>query len=110
MPYLHAHHPDIYAFLDTKRENADERRLRIKTLSLGVVIHRYHLRAGEEERACTLLPVRWNVSTVCPSPTSTFPRSTTRWSMMHRITKTKINAREFFQTIAEIQFESATPT
>ncbi|WP_327213052.1 ribonucleotide reductase N-terminal alpha domain-containing protein, partial [Rhodococcus sp. Leaf225] len=32
--YLHAHHPDIYKFLDTKRENADEK-IRIKTLSLG---------------------------------------------------------------------------
>ena len=35
--YLHAHHPDILRFLDTKRENADEK-IRIKTLSLGVVI------------------------------------------------------------------------
>ena len=35
--YLNAHHPDIMKFLDTKRENADEK-LRIKTLSLGVVI------------------------------------------------------------------------
>src|SRR5699024_8421769 len=35
--YLHAHHPDIMKFLDTKRENADEK-VRIKTLSLGVVI------------------------------------------------------------------------
>ncbi len=36
--YLHSHHPpDIYRFLDTKRENADEK-IRIKTLSLGVVI------------------------------------------------------------------------
>jgi ribonucleoside-diphosphate reductase alpha chain len=35
--YLQAHHPDIYRFLDTKRENADEK-IRIKTLSLGVVI------------------------------------------------------------------------
>ncbi len=32
--YLHAHHPDIYRFLDTKRENADEK-IRIKTLSLA---------------------------------------------------------------------------
>ncbi len=23
--YLHAHHPDILRFLDTKRENADEK-------------------------------------------------------------------------------------
>ncbi|MDN5548374.1 MAG: ribonucleotide-diphosphate reductase subunit alpha, partial [Rhodococcus sp. (in: high G+C Gram-positive bacteria)] len=35
--YLNAHHPDIESFLDTKRENADEK-IRIKTLSLGVVI------------------------------------------------------------------------
>src|SRR6202022_3047765 len=35
--YLQAHHPYIYRFLDTKRENADEK-IRIKTLSLGVVI------------------------------------------------------------------------
>ena len=35
--YLHAHHPDILRFLDTKRENADEK-IRIKTLSLGAVI------------------------------------------------------------------------
>ncbi|MCW7242542.1 hypothetical protein OHD31_01165 [Escherichia coli] len=34
---LHAHHPDILRFLDTKRENADEK-IRIKTLSLSVVI------------------------------------------------------------------------
>ncbi|NUA43189.1 Ribonucleoside-diphosphate reductase 2 subunit alpha [Dickeya solani] len=32
--YLHAHHPDILRFLDTRRENADEK-IRIKTLSLG---------------------------------------------------------------------------
>ena len=35
--YLNAHHPDIMRFLDTKRENADEK-IRIKTLSLGIVI------------------------------------------------------------------------
>ena len=35
--YLSVHHPDILKFLDTKRENADEK-IRIKTLSLGLVI------------------------------------------------------------------------
>lgn len=35
--YLNAHHIDIQQFLDTKRENADEK-VRIKTLSLGVVV------------------------------------------------------------------------
>ncbi|MGO8506690.1 ribonucleotide-diphosphate reductase subunit alpha, partial [Rhizobium leguminosarum] len=35
--YLNAPHPDIMRFLDTKRENADAK-IRIKTLSLGVVV------------------------------------------------------------------------
>ena len=35
--YLNVHHPDILKFLDTKRENADEK-VRIKSLSLGVVV------------------------------------------------------------------------
>jgi ribonucleoside-diphosphate reductase alpha chain len=47
--YLSAHHPDILKFLDTKRENADEK-IRIKTFP-GVVIPT-HLRAGER-RDCT---------------------------------------------------------
>ena len=47
--YLHAHHPDIYRFLDTKRENADEK-IRIKTLSPRRRDPRHHVRAGQEER------------------------------------------------------------
>lgn len=35
--YLSIHHPDFATFLDTKRENADEK-IRIKTLSLGAVV------------------------------------------------------------------------
>ena len=35
--YLNVFHPDIIAFLSTKKENADEK-VRVKTLSLGVVI------------------------------------------------------------------------
>jgi ribonucleoside-diphosphate reductase alpha chain len=79
--YLHAHHPDIYRFLDTKRENADEK-IRIKTLSLGVVI-----------------------------PDITFELAKKNHEMVNdgRIRKTKIKAREFFQTLAELQFESGYP-
>ena len=47
--YLQAHHPDIYRFLDTKRENADEK-IRIKTLSPRRRDPGHHVRAGEEER------------------------------------------------------------
>ena len=35
--------------------------------------------------------------------------STTKWSTNGRIRKSKINARQFFQTIAELQFESGYP-
>ncbi|WP_373748459.1 class Ib ribonucleoside-diphosphate reductase assembly flavoprotein NrdI, partial [Jeotgalibaca porci] len=35
--YLNVFHPDIYAFLSTKKENADEK-IRVKTLSLGLVV------------------------------------------------------------------------
>jgi ribonucleoside-diphosphate reductase alpha chain len=46
--YLHAHHPDILRFLDTKRENADEK-IRIKTLSLGVVIPDITFKLAKED-------------------------------------------------------------
>lgn len=42
--YLNAHHPDIMKFLDTKRENADEK-VRIKTLSRRCR-SRHYSRAG----------------------------------------------------------------
>src|SRR5699024_12607964 len=35
--YLSVFHPDIYEFLSTKKENADEK-VRVKTLSLGIVV------------------------------------------------------------------------
>ena len=35
--YLNAFHPDVYEFLSTKKENADEK-IRVKTLSLGLVV------------------------------------------------------------------------
>lgn len=51
--YLHAHHPDILRFLDTKRENADEK-IRIKTLSLGVVIPDVTFRLAKENAQMAL--------------------------------------------------------
>jgi ribonucleotide reductase alpha subunit len=51
--YLHAHHPDILRFLDTKRENADEK-IRIKTLSLGVVIPDITFRLAKENAEMAL--------------------------------------------------------
>lgn len=51
--YLHAHHPEILKFLDTKRENADEK-IRIKSLSLGVVIPDITFQLAKENKDMAL--------------------------------------------------------
>lgn len=51
--WLHAHHPDILRFLDTRRENADEK-IRIKTLSLGVVIPDITFQLAKEDAQMAL--------------------------------------------------------
>ena len=107
--YLHAHHPDIYRFLDTKRENADEK-IRIKTLSLGVVIPdiTFHLAKRNEDM---YLFSPYEVERVYGEPFSEISVSEKYYEMVDdkRIRKYKINAREFFQTLAELQFESGYP-
>ena len=107
--YLHAHHPDIYAFLDTKRENADEK-IRIKTLSLGVVIPDITFELAKKNEDMYLFSP-YDVERIYGVPFSDINVSEKYYEMVDdaRITKTKINAREFFQTIAEIQFESGYP-
>lgn len=51
--YLHAHHPDIMRFLDTKRENADEK-VRIKSLSLGVIVPDITFKLAKENKDMAL--------------------------------------------------------
>ncbi|MBS0057442.1 class 1b ribonucleoside-diphosphate reductase subunit alpha [Yersinia sp. Marseille-Q3913] len=107
--YLHAHHPDILRFLDTKRENADEK-VRIKTLSLGVVIPdiTFELAKNNEEM---YLFSPYDVEQVYGVPMSEISISEKYREMVDnkRIRKSKIKAREFFQILAEIQFESGYP-
>jgi ribonucleoside-diphosphate reductase alpha chain len=107
--YLHAHHPDIYRFLDTKRENADEK-IRIKTLSLGVVIPDITFELAKKNEDMYLFSP-YDVQRVYGRPFSEVSVSEKYYEMVDdaRIKKTKINAREFFQTLAEIQFESGYP-
>ncbi len=107
--YLNAHHPDIMSFLDTKRENADEK-VRIKSLSLGVVIPdiTFHL-AKKNEDMYLFSP--YDVERVYGKPFSDISVTEKYYEMVDdpRIKKRKISARRFFQTIAEIQFESGYP-
>lgn len=107
--YLHAHHPDIYRFLDTKRENADEK-IRIKTLSLGVVIPDITFELAKKNEDMYLFSP-YDVERVYGVPFSDVSVTEKYYEMVDdsRIKKTKISAREFFQTLAEIQFESGYP-
>ncbi|MFD1505890.1 class 1b ribonucleoside-diphosphate reductase subunit alpha [Georgenia yuyongxinii] len=107
--YLHAHHPDIMNFLDTKRENADEK-IRIKTLSLGVVVPDITFELARNNEDMYLFSP-YDVERVYGVPFSEVSVSEKYREMVDdgRIHKRKINARAFFQTIAELQFESGYP-
>ena len=107
--YLHAHHPDIMSFLDTKRENADEK-IRIKTLSLGVVIPDITFELARNNEDMYLFSP-YDVERVYGVPFSEISVTEKYREMVDdgRIHKKKINARRFFQTLAEIQFESGYP-
>jgi len=107
--YLHAHHPDIQQFLDTKRENADEK-IRIKTLSLGVVIPDVTFRLAKENGQMALFSP-YDVERIYGKPFGDIAVSERYDEMVadERIRKKYISARDFFQRLAEIQFESGYP-
>ncbi|MEL2240549.1 class 1b ribonucleoside-diphosphate reductase subunit alpha [Leclercia adecarboxylata] len=107
--YLHAHHPDILRFLDTKRENADEK-IRIKTLSLGVVIPDITFRLAKENAEMALFSP-YDVERIYGKPFGDVAVSELYDEMVAdtRIRKKYLNARDFFQRLAEIQFESGYP-
>jgi ribonucleoside-diphosphate reductase alpha chain len=107
--YLNAHHPDIMRFLDTKRENADEK-TRIKTLSIGIVIPNITMelaKAGED----MYLFSPYDVERIYGLPFGDISITEKYQEMVDdsRIKKTKIKARELFERIAELQFESGYP-
>ena len=107
--YLNAHHPDILSFLDTKRENADEK-VRIKTLSLGVVIPDITFELARNNSDMYLFSP-YDVQRVYGKAFADISITEHYQEMVEdpRIRKKKINARVFFQTLAEIQFESGYP-
>ena len=107
--YLNAHHPDIMRFLDTKRENADEK-IRIKTLSIGVVIPDITLHLAKNGEDMYLFSP-YDVERVYGKPFSEISVTEKYYEMVDdpRIRKSKIKARELFERIAELQFESGYP-
>lgn len=107
--YLSAHHPDILKFLDTKRENADEK-IRIKSLALGVVIPDITFQLAKERKPMALFSP-YDVERVMGIPFADVDITAHYDEMLadERIRRTMIDARALFTTIAEVQFESGYP-
>ena len=107
--YLNAHHPDIMKFLDTKRENADEK-TRIKTLSIGVVVPDITLELAKTNQDMYLFSP-YDIERVYGKAMSDISVTEMYQELVDNpeIRKSKIKARELFERIAELQFESGYP-
>lgn len=107
--YLHVMHPDIMAFLDTKRENADEK-IRIKTLSLGVVIPDVFMRKAREGESI-MLPSVYDLRQYGYGRLSAIDWDGEYENVERdpKVKKTYINPREVLTRIAQIQMESGYP-
>lgn len=107
--YLSAHHPDIMAFLDTKRENASEA-VRINGLSTGVVVPDITFELAKKDEDMYLFSP-YDVERVYGKPFGDISVTEKYREMVEddRIKKTKIKARDFFTRVAELQFESGYP-
>lgn len=107
--YLSVFHPDIYEFLSTKKENADEK-IRVKTLSLGVTVpDKYYELLKTNEPMYLLSP--HDVERVYGKPFS-YINVTEMYDEMvenDEIRKYKVSARELEQEISKLQQESGYP-
>jgi len=107
--YLDVFHPDILAFLSTKKENADEK-VRVKTLSLGVTVpDKFYELARNNEDMYLFSP--YSVEKEYGKPYN-YVDITAMYDELvanPNITKTKINARELETEISKLQQESGYP-
>lgn len=107
--YLSVFHPDIYSFLSTKKENADEK-VRVKTLSLGVVVpDKYYELLKTNETMYLFSP--HDVERVYNKPFS-YINITEEYDNMaanDEIRKYQTNARELEQELSKLQQESGYP-
>ncbi|GKQ42447.1 ribonucleoside-diphosphate reductase [Companilactobacillus sp. RD055328] len=107
--YLNIFHPDIIAFLSSKKENADEK-IRVKTLSLGIIVpDKYYELIRKNEEMYLFSP--YDVERIYNTPFS-YVDITAEYDNMvanDKITKYKINARELENEISKLQQESGYP-
>lgn len=107
--YLNVHHPEIMTFLDTKRENADEK-IRIKSLALGLVIPDITFELAKKNEDMALFSP-YDIQKEYRKPMSDISITDEYYNLIknEKIKKTYINARKLFQSIAELHFESGYP-
>lgn len=107
--YLDVFHPDIMAFLSTKKENADEK-VRVKTLSLGITIpDKFYELTRKNEDMYLFSP--YSVEREYGVPYS-YVDITAEYDKMvanPNIVKTKIKARDLETEISKLQQESGYP-
>jgi len=107
--YLNVFHPDIMAFLETKKENADEK-IRVKTLSLGLVVpDKYYQLLKSNAPMYLFSPYDVERELKTPFSYVDLTKEYDRLVANPRIKKTAISARELEQKISRLQQESGYP-
>ncbi|MBM7643143.1 class 1b ribonucleoside-diphosphate reductase subunit alpha [Streptococcus loxodontisalivarius] len=107
--YLNVFHPDIIAFLSTKKENADEK-VRVKTLSLGVTVpDKFYELARNNEDMYLFSPYTVEKEYGVPFNYIDITEMYDELVANPNITKTKIKARDLETEISKLQQESGYP-
>ncbi|EGL91465.1 ribonucleoside-diphosphate reductase, alpha subunit, partial [Streptococcus oralis SK255] len=107
--YLNVFHPDIIAFLSTKKENADEK-VRVKTLSLGVVVpDKFYELARKNEEMYLFSPYSVELEYGVPFNYIDITEKYDELVANPNIRKTKIKARDLETEISKLQQESGYP-
>lgn len=107
--YLNVFHPDIIAFLSTKKENADEK-VRVKTLSLGVTVpDKFYELARRNEDMYLFSPYSVEKEYGIPFNYIDITEKYDELVANPKIAKTKIKARDLETEISKLQQESGYP-
>ncbi|MDN6539288.1 MAG: class 1b ribonucleoside-diphosphate reductase subunit alpha, partial [Lactococcus sp.] len=107
--YLSVFHPDIMAFLSTKKENADEK-VRVKTLSLGITVpDKYYELVRTNSDMFLFSP--YDVERLYGKPFSYVDITAEYDNLLanDQVKKYRIRARDLEQEIAKLQQESGYP-
>ena len=107
--YLNVFHPDIVAFLSTKKENADEK-IRVKTLSLGLVVpDKFYELARNNEDMYLFSPYSVEKEYSVPFSYVDITKEYENLIANPNIRKTKVRSRDLEEEISKLQQESGYP-